>query len=402
MMTSANPAPAATQQQQVSRVAWLHFANDFTLDFISPLLPAGVGVAWLGFMEGAADATGQVLKLVTGRASDRTGRRVPWVIAGYSINAAARPLMGIGMLLMWPWWIVACRIFDRIGKGVRGSAVDAFITDWTDDGSRARAFARMRVMDHLGATLGGLAAAGVAFWWESKLGWVVCGLVLVTIWVAWLCRGLRDVPRESPQPGNRSAKAGWWPSEVVVRRPLTAIGCAALASKVSPLLILAHVAGMSALNGAGAWPLWQVCLGWAVLGIVQAGAAGVAGILTERMGPAQFLRSAWLMGAGVFVALALTTGAGLIASGIAFGIFAGLTDGAEKTWLAGIAGKAERAITFGALALITAGAVLAGNAVCGVMLAWWGPVVFLILAGALGVGALGTLGVKRTTNTIIL
>ena len=140
------------------RIAWLHFANDLTLDFLTPLLPAGVGVAWIGFMEGAADAVGQVLKLVTGRASDRSGRRVPWVAAGYATNAIARPLAGVGMLLLLPWWIVACRITDRVGKGIRGGAVDALCADWTDDTNRARAFARLRVMDHLGATLGGLLA----------------------------------------------------------------------------------------------------------------------------------------------------------------------------------------------------------------------------------------------------
>ncbi len=396
-MTEVMPPSQTTESTQISRVAWLHFANDFTLDFISPLLPAGVGVAWLGIMEGAADAIGQVLKLVTGRASDRSGRRVPWVAAGYSINAVARPLIGIGLLLVWPWWIIACRIIDRVGKGVRGSAVDAFIADWTDDGSRARAFARMRIMDHLGATLGGLAAAAVTFWFEAQLGWVVCGLVLVTLLVAWLCRGLRDAPRMPAAEGKPLIPAGWWPSSPVVQRPLAAIGCAALAAKVSPLLILAYVAGMSGAPGAAAWPLWQVCLGWAVLGVIQAAAAGVAGLLTERLGPTRLLQGAWLIHAGVFVALAFTSGWGLLATGVAFGICAGLTEGAEKTWLATLAPRAERAVTFGALAFITAGAVLAGNAVCGGLLAWWGPLVFLGLAAALIIGVLGTLGSKPTT-----
>ena len=395
--TPIQPTAAA----QVSRVAWLHFANDFTLDFISPLLPAGVGVVWLGIMEGAADAIGQVLKLITGRASDRSGRRVPWVAAGYNINAVARPLIGIGMLLMWPWWIVACRIGDRVGKGVRGSAVDAFIADWTDDHTRAKAFARMRVMDHLGATLGGLAAAAVALWFEAWLGWAVCGLVLVTLWVTWLCRGLREAPRAEVGAevgaAKPSATAGWWPSSPLVRRPLLAIGCASLAAKVSPLLILAYVAGMSGAHGAAAWPLWQVCLGWAILGMVQAGAAAVAGVFTVRLGPARLLRGAWLLQAGVFVALALTSGWGLVATGVAFGICAGLTEGAEKTWLAMLAPRSERAVTFGALALITAGAVLAGNAVCGGLLAWWGPLVFTGLAAALVLGVIGTLGSKPTS-----
>ena len=392
--TAPDPASPAAADGQVGRIAWLHFANDFTLDFLTPLLPAGVGVAWIGVMEGIADGTGQVLKLFTGRASDRTGRRVPWISAGYSINAVARPLAGVGMLLALPWWIIACRITDRVGKGVRGSAVDAFVTDWTGDHDRARAFARMRVMDHLGATLGGLAATAVAFWFEAWLGWVVCGLAVTTLWVAWLCRGLADAPRETPIA--EKPRVGWWPDSPAVRRPLAAISIASLAAKVAPLLVLAHVAGMgAAAEHGGAWPLWQVCLGWAALGIVQALAAGLAGILTERMGPAAFLRGAWIAGAAVFTALGLCHGPWLLAAGVAFGLFAGLTEGAEKTWLADVAPRDQRAVSFGALALLGAGAGLIGNAVCGGLLALWGPGVFLGLAAALALGAAATLATAK-------
>src|SRR5689334_14019770 len=87
----AAPPPAAAADGRlppvVRRLAWLHFANDFTLDFLTPLLPAGVPVAWLGVMEGLANGTGQALKLFTGRASDRSGKRVAWVRAGYVANA---------------------------------------------------------------------------------------------------------------------------------------------------------------------------------------------------------------------------------------------------------------------------------------------------------------------------
>ena len=86
-MPMAEPHPPT-----VRRLGWLHFANDFTIDALTPLLPAGVPVAWLGVMEGLADAVGQILKLVTGRLSDAQGRSVPWVRAGYAVNAVARPL----------------------------------------------------------------------------------------------------------------------------------------------------------------------------------------------------------------------------------------------------------------------------------------------------------------------
>ena len=95
----------SAQPPVVRRIAWLHFANDFTLDFLTPLLPMGVGVAWIGVMEGLADGIGQVLKLVTGRASDRSGRRASWVGAGYLVNAVARPLSAVWMLFALPFFL---------------------------------------------------------------------------------------------------------------------------------------------------------------------------------------------------------------------------------------------------------------------------------------------------------
>ncbi len=375
------------------RLAWLHLANDFTLDFITPLLPAGVGAAWLGLMEGLADGIGQVLKLFTGRASDASGRRVPWVRAGYVTNAVARPLIGVGLLVAWPWWIVACRVVDRVGKGVRGSATDALVADWTHEDQRAGAYAWMRIMDQLGATLGALAVTACAYWFADCLGWVVCGLVAVTLWVVWLCRGLEDAPRTATPPGTPAV--GWWPRGPELRRPLAALSVAALAAKLSPLLVLVQVAGLGGNGAQAPWPLWQVCLGWTVLGLVQMGAAAAAGALTGRLGPVVFLRCGWLAGTAVFITLAVAHGPWLTAAGVAYGVLVGLTEGAEKTWLASLAPRHERAVAFGAMALLSAGASLAGNALCGALLATHASAVFLCLAAALALGALLTVGLGR-------
>lgn len=370
-------------------MAWLHFANDFTLDFLSPLLPSGVGVAWLGIMEGCADAVGQVLRLFTGRASDRSGRRAGWVGTGYLINAVARPASAFGMLWCLPGWIVACRIADRVGKGIRGSAADALIADWTDGQGRARAFARMRTMDHLGATLGGLAAAGAAWWLPPERLWMaIAALVSVTLVVAGLARGLRDVPTGPVASQPPPPATGWWPSALPLRRALLIIGVATLATKLSPLLVLVQVAGLPQAGSAGAWPLWLICLGWAGLGLVQAAAASLAGSLTARLGPAPMLRWGWVAGALVFAGLALLPGSWQVLAGLAYGVLAGLTEGAEKTWLADLAPRHERALSFGALSLVTALAGLLGNAASGLLLVHWGPAVFLVLAAICLTGVL--------------
>lgn len=380
----------------IRRIGWLHFANDFTLDFLTPLLPAGVGVAWLGIMEGLADGIGQALKLVTGRASDRTGKRCTWVRNGYLINAIARPLSAIGMLLALPWWIIACRVADRVGKGVRGSATDALVADWSDGEARTTAFNHMRTMDHLGATLGGLAAALAAWLLPPDLLWsAVAALVLFTAWVAWLARGLADHPGVAA-PTAATSVGGWWPRAPTVQRPLAAIALATVATKISPLLVLVQVAGLPAEGSSDRWPLWQVCLGWAALGLVQAGAASCAGAVSARLGPAWMLRAGWLATVAVFAALAVATGPWLIAAGLAFGVLAGLTEGSEKALLADGAPKTERGVTFGAMAISTAVTGLIGNAAGGLLLVWWGPAVFLVLAVA-PLAALALLGRRRST-----
>ncbi|GDY12195.1 MFS transporter [Planctomycetota bacterium] len=382
--TSADPAAAPV----LRRIGWLHFANDATLDFLTPLLPAGVPVAWIGVMEGLADGIGQVLKLVTGRASDRSGRRAAWVATGYLVNAWARPLTAVGMCFFWPLWIVGCRIIDRVGKGLRGSATDALVADWSAGPDRAAAFAWMRTMDHLGATVGGLAAALAAWWLPPERLWMaVAGLAVVAAWVAWLSRGLRDRAADAAA-APAAAPAGWWPRSPELRRPLLAIAVASIAAKLSPLLILVHVAGVE--DPSRAWPLWLMCLGWAGFGLIQAMASGVAGMIAKRLGNLVVLRAGWAFGAVGCVGLALVSGPLLLVVGVAFAILAGLTEGAEKAWLADHAPKSERAIAFGALALVTAAAGLIGNGVVGLLLATVGPIGFLGLAGA------GLLGVVLT------
>jgi len=380
-MDQPSVASPVEGRSHIRRIGWLHFANDFTLDFLTPLLPAGVGVAWLGVMEGAADAIGQVLKLFTGRASDRSGVRTPFVRWGYLVNAVARPLTAIGLFASLPWWIIACRLTDRVGKGIRGSATDALVADWTSGDERDRAYNQMRAMDHLGAAVGGLAAAGVAWLLAPDQLWMaVAALVVVTAWVAWLTRGLRDRPREVAAPAAPAAGGGWWPSDPSVQRPLAAIGIAAVATKLSPLLVLVQVAGLPAEGSSASWPLWQICLGWAALGVVQAVAASAAGAVSSRVGAVWLLRCGWLATTVVFVGLALTSGPWLIACGLGYGIVAGLLEGSEKVLVANRVERGSRGIAFGALALLSAIAGLAGNAVCGALLAHWSALVFLVLA----------------------
>src|SRR5260221_271862 len=140
------------------------FFTDLGSDMIFPLLPVfiadtlGGGAAFLGIIEGAADAVSSLLKLVSGRVADRLPRRAPLVIFGYGLAALVRPLMAVATA---PAHALVVRLIDRTGKGIRSSPRDALIADSTDAGSIGRAFGFHRAMDHAGAVVGPLVAAGL-------------------------------------------------------------------------------------------------------------------------------------------------------------------------------------------------------------------------------------------------
>ena len=117
--------------------------NDMATESIYPLLPfflttvLGAGAVSLGIIEGAAEAISSVLKIISGRLSDRWQRRKPIVVAGYGLSALARPFIS----LAGSWGVVfLLRFIDRIGKGVRGAPRDAMLADLADETNRGRVY----------------------------------------------------------------------------------------------------------------------------------------------------------------------------------------------------------------------------------------------------------------------
>src|SRR5258708_1929388 len=131
---------------------------------IYPLLPAFLtGVlkarpAFLGLVEGLAEAVASLLKVASGLLSDRLPRRKPLVVAGYGLSSAVRPLVALAAA---PFHVLAVRLLDRVGKGVRSAPRDALLAEITPEGQRGRAFGLQRALDHAGAVVGPLLASAL-------------------------------------------------------------------------------------------------------------------------------------------------------------------------------------------------------------------------------------------------
>ena len=135
------------------------FLNDTASEMITPLLPIfltatlGAGPAVVGLVEGVAEATASMLKLISGRMADKGWDHKGLVLGGYSVSHLARPL--IGLALSWNL-VLLFRFLDRLGKGLRTSPRDAIIAASTDSTRLGRAFGFHRALDNAGAMLGPL------------------------------------------------------------------------------------------------------------------------------------------------------------------------------------------------------------------------------------------------------
>ena len=135
--------------------------TDLASEMVAPLLPVfltgtlGASVRMVGVIEGAADAVAAALKLGSGWWSDRVARRKPLIVAGYTVASLVRPLVALAQS---GGQVLAIRLIDRMGKGIRGAPRDALLAADTPVAHRGAAFGFHRGADHLGAALGPVAA----------------------------------------------------------------------------------------------------------------------------------------------------------------------------------------------------------------------------------------------------
>ena len=135
--------------------------TDLSSQMIFPLIPLylvsvlGAGASVVGICEGAAETTATLFKVVSGYWSDRIKRRKPFVLIGYSFSAITKPLFALAKV--WPL-VLAIRVLERIGKGVRSAPRDAMVAESVDQSVRGKAYGFHRAMDGLGSVLGALLA----------------------------------------------------------------------------------------------------------------------------------------------------------------------------------------------------------------------------------------------------
>ena len=344
-------------------VGFVSLLNDFAGEMVVPLIPLllatvlAAGPAALGLIEGVAEMVSNLLKLWSGRHSDLYNRRrKPYVLLGYTLSNIVRPLIGISGSWLT---VLAIRVTDRVGKGVRTAPRDALVADAIADGTAGHAFGLIRALDHVGAVLGALAAAAVVYWGTQRLDIVIAisaipGLLAVLL----IAFGVKE-PARGHHPLESLPPLKWSLLDRPARRYLLTIGFFTLGKIPETFLLLrGHQLGM---------PVVELLLLWAAMHVVKAAISEQAGRHTDRVGRRPLILAGWMVYAVTLFALAfVTTGPMLWAWSMALGFYFGLTEGAERALVRDLAAPAGRGTAFGwfhmivGLAAIPAGLLLGG------------------------------------------
>lgn len=354
LRTGPMPAPRASTTARLGRnvlaLAGVSFLTDLASDMTYPLLPVflatvlGAGATAVGAIEGAAESTAALLKLASGWWSDRLDRRKPLVAAGYALASAVRPLIGLAQSVPQ---VLAIRVTDRIGKGVRGAPRDALIADSVDPSIRGRAFGFHRAADHAGAVVGPL----LAFALLEGLGINLRTLFLLTaipgaLAVLAVFLGVREEPRRAPIP--EAVPVARQPVRPDLRTRLGGRFWAFLG--VVFLFTLGNSTDAFLLLRAAdlGVPAALVPVLWALLHVVKSLSSTPGGALSDRLGRKPLLLSGWLLYAGVYFALGLADAAWHAWALFAvYGIYFGLTEGVEKALVADLVPAERRGAAFG-------------------------------------------------------
>jgi MFS family permease len=362
------------------------FLSDVASDMIFPLLPdfltrtLKAGPEALGVIEGVAEATASFMKMLSGWWSDRVGRRKPLVVAGYSIAAVARPL--VGLATSWGH-VLAIRFTDRLGKGIRTSPRDALLADLVPAEKRGRAFGLQRAMDNAGAVAGPLLAAFLLkFVFDDERSVFLLAAIPGLAAVLLLIFAVKEPPRPRTVEKVSAAPIGPLP-----RRFWLAIAVFVLFTLASStdafLLLRASDAGI---------PLWQLPLLWAVFHGVKAAAGVPGGALADRVGRIPTIVAGWSVYAVSYVGFAYVSGPTPIWGLFAFyALFHALTEGAERALVADLVPAGLRGRAFGAFHASVGLAALPASILFGV---WWklfGPRVAFLIGAAIAVVATGAL-----------
>jgi MFS family permease len=379
--------------RQVPAAIWvLGFVSllmDVSSELIHSLLPAflvgslGASATMLGLIEGAAESLALVVKVFSGVLSDYLGRRKALAVMGYGLGALSKPLFA---LAGGPGAVLAARLIDRTGKGIRGAPRDALVADIAPPHLRGASFGLRQALDTVGAFLGPLLAIGLMLWLSDNFRHVFWFAVIPAfLAVALLFFGVQEPDAQSngkrANPINfdnlkRLNAAYWW---------VVGVGAVFTLARFSEAFLV-----LRAMQG-GLAIAWVPAV-FVAMNAVYALTAYPFGKLADSMRHTTLLKYGLVLLVAADLLLASSSNLWVVFAGVAlWGLHLAMTQGLLAAMVAHAAPADLRGTAYGFFNLFSGAAMLAASVVAGELWDGLGASLTFYGGGAFALLALGLL-----------
>ncbi len=368
------------------------FFMDISSEMVYSLVPVflssvlGINKSLIGVIEGIAETTASMLKMVAGWLSDKLGRRKPLMLFGYGVSTLSRPLLalagGWGMVL-------GSRFVDRFGKGVRTAPRDAIVADSCDKEELGRSFGYHRAMDQFGAVVGP-AVAFLVLWlqpggyrtvfWISMIPGAICVVVIALF--------IRERRRKGEGEGYRCADPA---ADEAAERPVGEVSAEGFRPTGpadgrgrrerlrGPLLMYLLVTGVFALGNSSdvflilrardlKVAVFMIPVLYLVFNFVYSALSIPAGLLADRVGRRKVALAGFAVFAGAYAWMAVARSQSAVWGVFAvYGVYMAIADGNGRALLAEFSSGKRQGTAFGAYHMVVGLAALPASVIAGLL-----------------------------------
>ena len=388
--------PTENQTSKVNRtipaLGIVSLFTDLASKMVYPLTPVflttvlGSPVWTVGVVEGIAESTASILKLYSGWMSDRIGQRKPFAVAGYGLGAISK----LGLALSGVWvHVLASRLIDRVGKGLRAAPRDALIAENCAPDRRGKAFGLHHSLETVGELvgpfLGILCLQQFAGNYRSVFAIAFLPALLGIFLLLFLVKEPKATAQTKQAENVQFSKRPQFTLQGLsptYRHYLLVVGLFSLGNSSDAfLLIRAQGLGFSGT---------QLLLLYAMFNLVETCLGLTAGRLSDRVGRQPLLIAGYLVFAVVYLGFAVIQQARAIWVLFAlYGLYSTLTRGVQKAFVADLVHPEQRGAEIGTFYMLVGLAALPASLLAGWLYAQISPAApFYLSAGTAVVAAI--------------
>ncbi|MEQ8236674.1 MAG: MFS transporter [Syntrophomonadaceae bacterium] len=375
---------------QISNIVLLGLVSmfvDMSSEMVYPLIPLyltsvlGATPAILGVIEGIAESLASLLKVFSGYIADQYRNKKQLTLWGYSAAVVYKVIL----LIAGSWsGVLAARVIDRIGKGIRTAPRDALIAESCQAENLGGSFGLHKMLDMLGSALGIL----IAYFLVVSNFFSFRGVFIVSIIPAVLGVMVLLLVREKKDGGSNHTKIDFNFRQLDWRfKAFLAIACIFTLGNSSNafLLLKAQTAGYNAQT---------VILLYFAYNLVASILAWPSGKLSDRIGRRALLVAGYTLFGLVYIGFALSTSsAAFLLLFIVYGAYTAFTSGVERALITELAPPNLKGTLLGMHATLVGIALLPASILAGVLWDVFGAAAPFWFGGGLGLLAAAAISI---------